>query len=162
MRIVKTVGVASVVGALAGCAANPVDEGDPMERIAAAKELTQRSERAAMELLPKGDVIDIEQLSEGSFLRCSGGYVWSGNIRASLREGEDGAGAQETLAVRAEERGDDVREDELLSGRRRYSITTDDGVQMLLTVWDHGTVLDIDSASPCIRLPDDFKRPRTY
>ncbi len=161
MLIVKIVGVAGVLSALAGCATN-TDHGDPMERLAAAKQLTQRSERAAIELLPKEDVIDIDQLSEGTFLPCSDGYVWSGNIRASLREGMDGGSAQETLAMAAKERGDDVREDMLLSGRRRYTITTDDGVEMLLTVWDHGTVLDIAPASPCIRLPDDFKRPRVY
>lgn len=160
-RIVKAIGVAGVLSALAGCATN-TDQGDPLERLAAAKELTQHSERAAVALLRKEDVIDIDQLSEGTFLPCSDGYVWSGNIRASLREGMDGGTAQETLAMAAKERGDDVREDKLLSGRRRYTITTADGVEMLLTVWEHGTVLDIDSASPCIRLPADFKRPRIY
>lgn len=40
MPIVKPVDVAFVVGALAGCARNAADQGDPLERLATAKQLT--------------------------------------------------------------------------------------------------------------------------
>jgi hypothetical protein len=162
MRFLKIVGVGAMLAMMSGCAMSHDAPADPQKSMADAKSLTQRSESAAIGYLPKADVRDIKQLSEGTFLQCADGYQWSGNIRATLSDGVNGSKAQETIAVAAKERGDEVEEDKLLSGRRRYSISTDEGVRLLVTVWEQGTVIDIDSASPCFKLPDDFRRPRTF
>ena len=162
MRIVKTLGFAAILILLGGCAMNDDVPKDPQVEISRAKALTQRAELAAVGLLPKSDVKDIKQLSKGTFLRCSDGYQWSGNTRATLSDGVNGATAQKQLAVAAEKRGDDVREDTVLTGDKRYSITTEQGVLLLVTVWDGGRALELNSASPCFNLPSDFDRPRTF
>lgn len=162
MRLIGALGIGAVLTLLSGCAMSDEASADPQKTMANAKSVTQRSETAAIGYLPKADVRDIHQLSEGTFLPCEGGYLWSGNIRATLSDGVSGGEAQEAIAAAAKKRGDDVSEDKLLSGERRYSITTDRQVQLLVTVWEKGTVIDIDSASPCFKLPDDFRRPRTF
>lgn len=162
MTIVKTLSVAAIVILLSGCAMNDHAPKNPQVEISRAKALTQRAELAAVRLLPKSDVKDIKQLSKGTFLRCSEGYQWSGNTRAALIDGVDGATAQKQLAVAAEKRGDDVSEDTVLIGDKRYSITTEQGVLLLVTVWDEGRAIELNSASPCFDLPSDFDRPRTF
>jgi hypothetical protein len=162
MRIDKILGVAAILILLGGCSMNDDAPKSPQVEISRAKALTQRAELAAVGLLPKSDVKDIKQLSKGTFLRCANGYQWSGNTRAALSDGVDGATAQEQLAVAAEKRGDDVSEDNVLTGDKRYSITTAQGVLLLVTVWDGGRALELNSASPCFKLPSDFDRPRTF
>ena len=79
-----------------------------------------------------------------------------------MSDGVNGATAQKQLAVAAEKRGDDVSEDTVLAGEKRYAITTEQGVLLLVTVWDGGRALELNSASPCFNLPSDFDRPRTF
>jgi hypothetical protein len=162
MTIVKTLSVAAIVILLGGCAMNDHAPKNPQVEISRAKALTQRAELAAVRLLPKSDVKDIKQLSKGTFLRCASGYQWSGNTRATLNDGVDGATAQKHLALAAEKGGDDVSEDTVLTGDKRYSITTGQGVLLLVTVWDEGRAIELNSASPCFDLPSDFDKPRTF
>ena len=157
-----TVGVVAILILLGGCAMNDNAARGAQFEITRAKALTQRAELAAVGLLPKSDVKDVKQLSRGTFLRCSDGYQWSGNTRATLSDGVDGAAAQKQLAAAAEKRGDDVSEDTVLTGDKRYSITTGQGVLLLVTVWDEGQAIELNSASPCFNLPADFDKPRTF
>ena len=162
VRIGGTFAVAATLVLLSGCAMNDGAPKDAQVEISRAKALTQRAELAAVWLLPKSDVKKIKQLSKGTFLRCSDGHQWSGNTRAMLSDGMHGATAQKQLAVAAEKRGDDVSEDTVLNGDKRYSITTGQGVLLLVTVWDEGQAIELNSASPCFNLPADFDKPRTF
>jgi hypothetical protein len=162
VRISGIFAVAATLVLLSGCSMKDGAQKHPQGAISRAKALTQRAELAAVRLLPKSDVKDIKQLSKGTFLRCSAGYRWSGNTRARLSDGVDGATAQKQLADAAEKRGDDVSEDTVLAGDKRYSITTDQGVLLLVTVWDEGRAIEVNSASPCFDLPSDFDKPRTF
>ncbi|MCY1694850.1 hypothetical protein [Curtobacterium sp. SL109] len=142
-----------------------MNDGAPLDaqvEISRAKALTQRTELAAVWLLPKSDVKNIKQLSKGTFLRCSAGYQWSGNTRVTLGDGVDGATAQKQIAVAAKKRGDDVSLDTVLAGGKRYSSTTEQGVLLLVTVWDEGRAIEVNSASPCFDPPSDFDKPRTF
>lgn len=156
------VAVALSLVLFSGCASNSDPSEDPQQAMEDAKSVTQQAESAAIGYLPTADVREINQISEGTFLQCDDGYQWSGNIRATLRDGVRVSAAQRAIAGAAEERGADVHEDESLSGGDRFAIDTDEGVRLLVTVWDAGTVIDIDSASPFFRLPASFERPRTF
>ena len=162
VRIGGTFAVAATLVLLSGCAMNDGAPKDAQVEITRAKALTQRAELAAVGLLPKSDVKDVKQLSKGTFLRCSAGYQWSGNTRVRLSDGVDGATAQKQIAGAAEELGDNVSEDTVLTGDKRYSIVTGQGVLLLVTVWDEGRAIELNSASPCFDLPSDFDKPRTF
>ncbi|WP_139200705.1 hypothetical protein [Curtobacterium sp. MMLR14_010] len=162
VRISGIFAVAATLVLLSGCSMKDGAQKHPQGAISRAKALTQRAELAAVRLLPKSDVKDIKQLSKGTFLGCSDGYQWSGNTRVTLSDGVDGATAQKQIAVAAEKRGDDVSDDTVLTGDKRYSITTGQGVLLLVKVWDGGRALELNSASPCFDLPSDFDRPRTF
>lgn len=150
------------VSLLAGCVTTGEVAADPTARIAAAKQMTQSAESKAIELLPDADVERVEQLQRGTFLSCPNGYQWSGAVTARLKRGVVGSAAQRGLVRSAEAHGFTVSQDRLLTGRPRYELIDSAGVQLLVTVFDGGTVIDIDSASPCIRVPDDFRPPAEY
>ncbi|GGL05736.1 hypothetical protein GCM10009769_24940 [Curtobacterium luteum] len=147
---------------LGACASNEDLSTDPDTRLAAAKRMTQIAESKAIALLPDEGVARTEQLERGTLLSCSNGYQWSGAVTARLKRGVFGSAAQQDLARSAEAHGFTVSQDRLLTGRPRYELIDSAGVQLLVTVFDGGTVIDIDSASPCIRVPDDFRPPAEY
>lgn len=147
---------------LAGCAMDSGLPADPEARIAAVKKATQATERKVVNLLSSGDVASVKQIDEGSFLSCSNGYQWSGNIRATLSSGVVGDDAQRDLASSAAKQGFEVSEDRMLRGGRRYELVNKEGARLLVTVWNDGTVLDIDSFSQCFSVPADYDPPRLY
>ncbi|OII15406.1 hypothetical protein BIU97_14655 [Curtobacterium sp. MCBA15_009] len=158
------VATAAAVGLLlAGCAhADPLPA-DPDERLAVVKATVQRAELRTIHALPSTQVGSVRQLSTGSFLDCSSGVRWSGNIRATLSEGVDATAAQQRIAETFATRdGYDVSEDPLRRGDVRVQIIDPDGVQLLVTIWDDGTVIDVISGSACFGLPQDFDLPYEY
>ncbi|WP_144764004.1 hypothetical protein [Curtobacterium sp. 9128] len=161
MNFKSVLAVVAVLSLMTGCAMSEQQPKVSPTQLADAKHLTQRSEVQLVDLLPEEDVSGVEQLSEGTVLRCGDGFQWSGRIRATLSDGVNADTAQEQIAEAATSRGDVVSEDRVSTGGRRYSIRTKDEVVLLVTVWDNGTMVNITSASPCFRLPDNSKRPRS-
>ena len=162
MKVVRGIGAATAVLLLSGCAMASNLPTDPKARIAEAKKITQQAERDVVSLLPEGEVESVDQIQQGSFLSCSGGYQWSGSIRAQLRAGIDAQRAQSRLAEAARARDYKVSDSDLLAGGKQYQVTSNTDVQLFVTVWDAGKAIQIDSASPCFSLPGDFDRPRSY
>lgn len=147
---------------LTGCAMHNDQPADPDVSIAAAKKITQAAEVKAMRLVPRSDVERVEQLKTGTLLSCSSGWLWSGAIKATLRPGVKGADVQKALAEAAKEHGFTVSRDKLLTGDARYELVDANEVQLLVTVYDNGTLLNVNSASPCISLPDNFRPPADF
>lgn len=162
MRIIgRGVAVVALV-ILTGCAGHSEQPADPDLSIAAAKKITQAAEAKAMHLVPRSDIERVEQLKSGTLLSCSSGWLWSGAIKATLRPGIKGADVQEALAEVAKEHGFTATRDILLTGDARLELVDANNVQLLVTVYNDGTLLNVDSASPCISLPDDFRPPADF
>lgn len=162
MKLVRSIGAAVAVLLMSGCAMASNLPADPRARIAEAKKITQHEERDVVSLLPEREVESVDQIEEGSFLSCSGGYLWSGSIRALLRHGVDAQRAQVRLAEAARAREYNVSDSDLLAGGKQYQLTSNKDVQLFVTVWDAGKAIQIDSASPCFGLPDNYDRPWDY
>lgn len=144
----------------AGCAMH--ESRSPEELIREGKQSTLASEAAVIELLPSDSFASDDRSGWGVFLQCSEGYYWAGHVQAPLTTGVDGNGALRSLARAAEDNGFEVRHDILPTGNHRYALTSATGVYLLATLAKKRTVLDIDSFSPCIRLPDDYIPPRRF
>lgn len=161
--IIKTVSLVVSAVLLSGCASKINLPEDPEQRLAAAKNLTQDAGRRAVGFLPSSDVQEVRQIEMGTLLRCGRGqYLWSGNVRARLKPGVRGDDSRVLLARKASSEGFDVSSDTTSTGKVREQLVDSRGVQLLVTVQDGGSVVDIDSGSPCFALPDDFDVPREY
>ncbi|UBQ03633.1 MULTISPECIES: hypothetical protein [Curtobacterium] len=159
----KTFSLLALAVLLSGCAMKSDLPEDPQQRLEAVKALTQDAENRAVRLLPEGDVEGVRQLDTGTFLRCGGGeYQWSGNVRVQLKPNVVGDDARELLARSAASEGFDVSTDKTSTGKTRNQLLDAEGVQLLVTAQEGGTVIDIDSGSPCFALPDSFGVPREY
>lgn len=147
---------------LAGCANGHQETERPEVRIAQMKRAAQQAETTVAGFVPAEDSTGIEQLEEGSFLSCPGGFVWSGNTKVSLADGVDGKTAQAAIAEQTADEGYGVHRDRLLRGGTRYEIVTPGGVRLLVTVFPSGRLVDIDSFSPCSSFPNDYEPPEVY
>jgi len=159
MKKISVVGVIIVMTLLAGCAMNSDLPKDPDARVAQLKKITQQAESKAIALVPRAEVKEIEQLPTGSFLKCGDGYRWMGGIRAKLENGVDGGETQRALAKSAAHEGYSVTEDKVLTGATRFELVDGKGVQLLVTLYENKTLLNVTSASPCAALPGDYQPP---
>ncbi|XIH17605.1 hypothetical protein C1N75_05455 [Curtobacterium sp. SGAir0571] len=161
--IIKALSLLASAVLLSGCATKVDLPEDPEQRLAAAKNLTQDAERRVVGFLPSSDVQEVRQVETGTLLRCGRGqYLWSGNVRAHLKPGVLGDDSRDLLARKASSEGFGVSSDTTSTGKIREQLVDSRGVQLLATVQDGGSVVDIDSGSPCFALPDDFDVPREY
>ncbi|WIE66138.1 hypothetical protein DEI99_006280 [Curtobacterium sp. MCLR17_036] len=136
--------------------------GSPEERVADAKRVSQRSERQIVEMLPASAVAGVDQIEEGSFLSCSDGYLWSGNIRATLTRDADAEKLLTDVGKLAGERHYEVNQDKSADGSLQMELVSEQGVQLLATVWDKGKSIDVNSFSACFPMPDDWVPPVRY
>jgi hypothetical protein len=162
MKVLQWVGVFGLLALLTGCAVRDELPDDPHTRIAQLKKITQAAEERAIGLLPKSLVTETEQLPTGSFLNCSHGYQWSGGVRVKLKDGADADDVQRDFATAAARHGFEVNQDKVLTGRTRYELVDDQGVQLLVTLHAEKTLINVTSASPCVTLPDDFQPPASF
>jgi hypothetical protein len=155
--VVSTVCVAIVLAAaLTGCSgsAGLIDEQMSLDD---AKKLAQEMEREIVQSLPPGVATNITQQEKGTLLSCSpdGARQWAGGLTATIigdRTPDDVIGAiaesfagRDDLSVsRRENQGDSLV---TLYG-------TDQSVWVVRYIRSRAE-LDVDSGSPCIRLPDD-------
>lgn len=162
MMLSKILPVLCAVVLLGGCATKSAVPEDPEDRLTLAKTMTQGAEDTIIELLPESAVENVRQLEEGTILRCGGGYRWTGNVRVELSAGVRAGEVRDDIARDAAGRGFTVDEDKTVTGSKRFELVDARGVQLLLTKWVEGNAIDIDSASPCFALPQDFDVPGEY
>ncbi|WP_139196227.1 MULTISPECIES: hypothetical protein [unclassified Curtobacterium] len=159
-------GVAGVASAMAvllsGCALvrGPVE--DPEVSTAQAKKSAQDAEKSIIDLIPRSDVVETHQIETASFLSCSTGFLWSGNIQATLAGGTDAEEVLRSMGAAARREQLDVSDDRTSVGSLRYAFVNRQGVRLLATVWDDGRKIDVDSFSACFRVPDDWVPPSSY
>lgn len=159
MKKLSVAGVVIVMALLAGCTMNSDLPRDPGARVSQLKKITQQAELKAIALVPRKEVKEVEQLPTGSFLKCGDGYRWMGGIRAKLETGVDGSETQRALAESAAHEGYSVTEDKVLTGATRFELVDGKGVQLLVTLYENKTLVNVTSASPCAALPDDYQPP---
>lgn len=147
---------------LTGCAMNPEAQDTPERRLLSAKQATQAAERSLLDLVPANEVESMRQPKDGAVLQCGSKYQWSGNVRIRLAPGTEGVKARDALARAASDHGFSVSKDKMLSGDVRYEMYDDNRVQLIVTVWNDGNDLNVDSGSPCFDLPSDFDVPLNY
>ncbi len=162
MTILRCVAIAMIVTLLTGCSMKNELPADPQDRIAAAKRMTQKAESRAIALVPAAKLREVDQFDTGAILSCSSGYQWTGGVRAPLRSGVDGEAVQAALASAASDHGFTVTNDKLLTGKTRYKLVDDTGVELLVTMYKRETLVNITSASPCFSLPEGFHPPSVY
>ncbi|WZH35970.1 MAG: hypothetical protein PIR02_14530 [Microbacterium enclense] len=122
-----------------------------------AKALAQRVEREISTVLPSSMLTDIEQQAEGAFLGCSrdGARQWAGGLTASVVGDPP---PEDVIGV--------IADHYKSGGNYRVGLRQDHGDSLVNIAGDYGSLwivryirdraeLDVDSFSPCIRLPDD-------
>ncbi|OII15408.1 hypothetical protein BIU97_14665 [Curtobacterium sp. MCBA15_009] len=154
--------VSAMVVLLSGCALvrGPVE--DPEVSTAQAKKSAQDAEESIIDLIPPSDVVATHQIETASFLSCSTGFLWSGNIQATLAEGTDAERVLRGMGAAARREQLDVSHDRTSVGSLRYAFVDRQGVRLLASVWDDGRKIDVNSFSACFRVPDDWVPPSSY
>jgi hypothetical protein len=147
--------------AVAGCSSSSLPD-TPSERIAAAKAAAQSAEDTVADFVPRDEVERRHQIPTGNLLPCSSGKQWSGNTTMQLVRRYDADGLVDTVARKAARAGFTVERDVSRSGTPRLSVTNNAGVSLLFGVWNHGTVVNIDSFSMCFSLPTGFSPHPSY
>jgi hypothetical protein len=109
------------------------------ERIAAAKAASQSAEDAVAGFVPRDRV-----------------------ERRHLARRIDSDRLVDTVAQKAARAGFAVERKASRSGTPRLSLTNDASVSLLFGVWNHGTVVNIDSFSMCFSLPTGFSPDPSY
>ncbi|MDF2991688.1 MAG: phenylalanyl-tRNA synthetase alpha subunit [Microbacterium sp.] len=140
----------------AGCSGR-VDLVDEEMSLDDAKRLAQNMEREIVQSLPPGLVTAIEQQEKGALLACSrdGARQWAGGLTATVVGDpvpEDVIGAIADRFVVREDFRVSLREDQ---GDSLVTISGEDQSVWVVRYIRSRAELDIDSGSPCIRLPDD-------
>lgn len=156
-----TLSALTLVIALAGCSSSNLPD-EPRERIAAAKAAAQSAEDTVAGLVPRDQVERRRQIPTGNLLPCSSGKQWSGNTTMHLVRRYDADRLVDTVARKAARTGLTVERDVSRSGTPRLNLTDDAGVSLLFGVWNHGTVVNIDSFSMCFSLPTGFSPDPSY
>lgn len=157
-RLVGSAAFVAIVlaGALTGCSGSTglVDEQMSLDD---AKSLAQEMEREIVQSLPPGLATNLEQQEKGALLPCSrdGARQWAGGLTANI---VGDPAPEEVIGVIADSFAG--RDDLSVSRRENQGdlLVTLSGVNQ--SVWVVRYIrtraeLDIDSGSPCIRLPDD-------
>jgi hypothetical protein len=116
-----------------------------------AKGIAMAMEDEAAELVPAANAGEQTQFSTAPLLGCGDKeYSWSGQSTVALVGGADAEAILESIAVMWEQKPGVVveRKDE------RVDMTGTQGDFYSADVWESGTILKIDSFSPCFPLED--------
>ncbi|KTR51332.1 hypothetical protein [Curtobacterium oceanosedimentum] len=162
MKKIGTVIAVLAAFLLTACAVSSEGHDPPERRLLSAKDTTRAAERSLLDLVPANEVESVQQPDDGAVLQCGSKYQWSGNVRIGLAPGTRATEARDALARAASDHGFSVSKDEMLSGDVRYEMFDDNRVQLIVTVWNDGSALNVDSGSPCFDLPSDFDVPLNY
>jgi len=141
---------------LIGCVPS-ADTVDDELSVDAAKALAQEVEREISAVLPPSMLTDVKQQEKGAFLSCTrdGARQWAGGLTASVVGDPP---PEDVIGVIADHYQG--------GGNYRVGLRQDHGDSVLNIAGEHGSLwivryirdraeLDVDSFSPCIRLPDD-------
>ncbi len=156
-RVVAALGTFFLLGLLlTACVATGVTVDEDLG-VDDAKALAQKLERDITAALPSSMLADIEQQEKGAFLGCTrdGARQWAGGLTATV---VGDPLPEDVIGVIA----DHYRN----SGEYRVGLRQDQGDSIVNIAGEHGSLwivryvrdraqLDVDSFSPCIRLPDD-------
>ncbi|MEC5182953.1 hypothetical protein RCH12_000396 [Cryobacterium sp. MP_3.1] len=135
---------------VASCAMSPMEETKAMD-LKTAKGIALAMEDEAAALVPVENAGEQTQFETAPLLGCGDGlYSWSGRSSVALVGGADAEAILESIAVMWEQMPGVVveRQDE------RVDMTGSQGDFYSAGVWESGTMLKIDSFSPCFPLED--------
>jgi hypothetical protein len=135
---------------VASCATSPIEETKTMD-LETAKGIAMAMENEVTALVPAENAGEQTQFDTAHLLGCGDGeYSWSGHSTVALVGGADAEAILESIAVMWEQKPGVVVErlDE------RVDMTGIQGDFYSADVWESGTILKIDSFSPCFPLKD--------
>jgi hypothetical protein len=143
-----------VVSVMSSCAASPMEETKSMD-LKTAKGIAMAMEDGATALVPAENTGERTQFETAHLLGCGDGeYSWSGHSTVSLVGDADAEAIIEAIAVLWEEEpGARVERKVARGGVLRVDLTREND-SYSAGVWQSGTILKINSFSPCFPLED--------
>lgn len=139
---------------VASCAMSPMEETKTMD-LETAKGIALAMEDEVTALVPAENTGEQTQFDTAPLLGCGDGlYSWSWRSSVALVGGADAEAIIESIALMWEEKYEGTVERQEKRGRPLRVDLSREGDSYIAGIWESGTILTIDSFSPCFPLED--------
>ncbi|WP_148286262.1 hypothetical protein [Curtobacterium sp. B8] len=155
LTAVLTIGVlVSLIGCSGG--SEPIASASADRRIALEKENTQAFVNSIYSAVPRDLIAAKRQMPSGSLVSCASGDQWAGHGEMKIADGKTVRQVFDALRSSGSFQDWRLELDTNGEGEPRLSFLGAEGSAVLLSSFDDGTKLQVNSFSRCMVFADDF------